>query len=48
MRVGRDLFILINIIRFSGERVSNIQVMYRAVSDTFLEIGLLIRYIKKD
>lgn len=39
MRVERDLFILINIIRLSGERVSNIQIMYRTVLDTFLEIG---------
>lgn len=32
-------FIFINIIRFSGERVSNVQIMYHTVLDTFLEIG---------
>lgn len=32
-------FILINIIRLSGERVSNIQIMYHTVLDTFLEIS---------
>ena len=40
MRVERDFFLLLLvIIKFSGERVSNIQIMYHTVLDTFLEIG---------
>lgn len=32
-------FIFTNTIKLSGERVSNIQIMYHTVLDTFLEIG---------